>query len=163
MSKPILCLDFDGVIHSYTSGWQGVGVCADPPVNNTLTFLYEATKVFKVAIYSSRSKSLAGRAAMRRYMREHFNLSLTFSPDHDADWLHEAVYYPWFKPSAFITIDDRALTFNGSWGDYHPASLLAFKPWNKRADGPKGQDGQLRDEPKSAPPPQQMSTKGRES
>lgn len=30
------------------------------------------------------------------------------------------------------------------------------------ADGPKGQDGQLRDEPKSAPPPQQMSTKGRE-
>jgi hypothetical protein len=32
MTKPILCLDFDGVIHSYSSGWKGADVIPDPPV-----------------------------------------------------------------------------------------------------------------------------------
>lgn len=132
MSKPILCLDFDGVLHGYTSGWKGAGVADDPPVPGAREFLYEASKRFRLAIYSSRSKSLAGRAAMRRYVRKHFEHSLTFSPHHpDHDWLSEAIWYPWFKPPAFITIDDRAIQFDGTW----PAldALAAFKPWNKRA------------------------------
>jgi len=128
--KPILCLDFDGVLHSYTSGWKGVHVADDPPVEGAVSFLVEATKHFKVAIYSSRSKSIRGRACMRRYMRKHFNVSLTFSPDHSCDLLYEELSFPWFKPSAFITIDDRALTFTGEW----PAiqDLKGFKPWNKK-------------------------------
>lgn len=132
--KPILCLDFDGVIHSYSSGWQGAGVCADPPVPGTLEFLIEATKHFRVMIYSSRSKSFVGRRAMKRYVREHFEVPLTFSPYHEHDWLHEAIGFPWFKPSAFVTIDDRALTFSGNWSDYSTQSLQAFKPWNKQGN-----------------------------
>lgn len=129
--KPILCLDFDGVIHGYQSGWQGMGVCNDPPVPGTCHFLEEATKHFRVAIYSSRSKSLIGRRAMKRYMRERFEVLLTFSPDHDRDTLYEMLEWPWFKPSAFLTIDDRALTFNGSWDIFNPQALREFKPWNK--------------------------------
>lgn len=132
MGKPILCLDFDGVIHSYTSGWKGAGVCNDPPVEGTLDFLYEATKHYRVMIYSSRSKSLSGRRAMKRYIKKHFAEPLTFSPYHDADFIHEAIEFPWFKPSAFITIDDRALTFTGDWSDFTPTKLKAFKPWNKK-------------------------------
>ena len=35
MSKPILCLDFDGVLHSYTSGWRGARI-PDPSKNPRL-------------------------------------------------------------------------------------------------------------------------------
>ena len=129
--KPILCLDFDGVIHSYTSGWQGAGVANDPPVPGTADFLHEATKRFTVAIYSSRSKSFAGRACMKQYMRKHFDHSLYGSEDHSWDFLHEELKYPWFKPSAYVTIDDRAITFEGVWPTID--ALFAFKPWNKRA------------------------------
>lgn len=140
MPKPILCLDFDGVIHSYTSGWQGAGVCNDPPVPGTSEFLEEATKRYRVMIYSSRSKSLSGRWAMRRYMKQHFALPLTFSPDHEHDWLYEAVSFPWFKPPALLTIDDRALTFTGDWRDFSPDILGRFQPWNKRPTQTKGPD-----------------------
>lgn len=132
MGKPILCLDFDGVIHSYTSGWQGAGVCNDPPVEGTREFLHEATKHFRVMVYSSRSKSFRGRRAMKRYMKRHFADALTFSPYHTEDFLHEEIGYPWFKPPALITIDDRALTFTGDWSDFAPERLFRFKPWNKQ-------------------------------
>jgi hypothetical protein len=132
MGKPILCLDFDGVIHSYASGWKGAGNIPDAPVEGTEAFLLEATKHFRVEVFSSRSKSFAGRRAMKRYVREHFNYPTTFSPDHGSDWLYEELRFPWFKPSALITIDDRALTFSGNWSDYGMDALFGFKPWNKR-------------------------------
>ncbi len=146
--KPILCLDFDGVIHSYTSGWQGTGVCNDPPVEGTHEFLRKAINVFQVMIYSSRSKSFKGRRAMKRYMREHFSqyadeefAKLYFSePEFDdipvgpPETVADRIKYPWFKPPAFLTIDDRAITFEGDWESavYDPKALLNFKPWNKK-------------------------------
>lgn len=36
------------------------------------------------------------------------------------------------KPAAFLTIDDRAIQFDGHWPDV--AELRAFKPWNKRQE-----------------------------
>ena len=39
MSKPILCLDFDGVIHSYASGWKGADVIPDAAVPGAMEFL----------------------------------------------------------------------------------------------------------------------------
>lgn len=36
-----ICIDFDGVLHSYTSGWQGEDVASDPPVPGAIEWLRE--------------------------------------------------------------------------------------------------------------------------
>lgn len=71
MNKPILCVDFDGVIHSYTSGWKGSATVSDPPVPGALRWLWKATEWFDVQIYSSRSKDTGGREAMWYWMAAH--------------------------------------------------------------------------------------------
>lgn len=70
--KPILCLDFDGVIHSYSSGWQGAAVIPDAPVTGAMRFIWDATDHFRVAIYSSRSGQRGGIKAMQRWLNKHF-------------------------------------------------------------------------------------------
>ena len=40
------------------------------------------------------------------------------------------IAFPEHKPSAAISIDDRAVTFTGSWPSIE--TLQAFKPWNKQ-------------------------------
>lgn len=128
-NKLILCLDFDGVLHSYSSGWKGPTVIPDPPVEGAMSFLWGATDYFRVAIFSSRSHHWGGRRAMKIWLRHHF---LDYWGTHRAeaeDKLAE-IEWPLFKPSAFLTIDDRALQFTGEWPEI--AKLQQFKPWNRR-------------------------------
>lgn len=125
--KPILCLDFDGVIHSYVSGWQGDTVIIDPIVPGFFEWAERAAKLFRLVIYSSRSKNPNAIVAMQKYL----------TAQHAAwcDGRGELALMPPLeftaeKPAAFLTIDDRALTFDGTWPD--PEMLRNFKPWNKR-------------------------------
>jgi hypothetical protein len=125
-TKPILCIDFDGVVHSYTSGWHGATIIPDPPVPGALEWLQGAQELFDVCIYSSRSKHPGGIEAMQEWFEFHsallgyakvaFMEKLTFSAE---------------KPAAFLTIDDRAICFQG-WDKLDARDLLNFKPWNKR-------------------------------
>ena len=125
MSKPILCLDFDGVIHSYSSGWKGADVIPDPPVAGAIDFIVRSLEHFKVTIYSSRSGQKDGIYAMRKWLRRHW-LEGGFAGD-----LEMQIEWPTEKPAAFITIVDRALTFDGTWPDIE--ALKQFQPWNKRS------------------------------
>lgn len=115
--KPILSLDFDGVLHSYKSGWQGFDVIPDPPVEGAVAFVNEAVKHFHVAVYSSRSSRQEGRIAMVKWLREN-------------GFPAQELTYPAVKPPAFLTIDDRCMCFSGLFPD--PSELLAFEPWYKK-------------------------------
>jgi hypothetical protein len=142
MNKPILCVDFDGVIHSYTSGWKGETIIPDPPVKGALRWLWKATEWWNVQIYSSRSKSPEAREAMFNWMVNHSRAE--FGPDHpmsgedDEARANYPITFAYEKPSAFLTIDDRAICFEGDWHDLDAADLLHFKPWNKRNFGATG-------------------------
>ena len=153
--KALICLDFDGVIHSYTSGWRGPRCIPDPPVEGALPFIVKMLDHFKVAIYSSRSHRWFGRLAMQRWLRHHltalapvYELTPAWWLDRiqrtafaEPTWMDEVdiavsgviseIMWPTYKPAALVTIDDRALTFNGDWPTLR--ELADFQPWNKRA------------------------------
>jgi hypothetical protein len=121
--KPILCLDFDGVCHSYTTPWVDTHIIPDPPVPGMWRFLERAIHHFDVHIYSSRSALPIGIAAMRQWFLTHAESG------YQKDIVNKWLKFPSTKPPAFLTLDDRALLFTGMWPD--PITLLDFKPWNK--------------------------------
>lgn len=122
MSKPILCLDFDGVIHLYTSGWKGADIIPDDPVPGAFNFIIRALEYFEVHIFSSRSGQPGGIGAMEDWFIENgWEGTFLTGP--------EFLHFPTEKPAAMVTIDDRAITFTGTFPDAE--ELLNFKPWNK--------------------------------
>lgn len=126
MSKPILCLDFDGVIHSYTSGWKGADVVSDPPVPFVGDFIHRASDHFNIAVYSSRSGQPGGIPAMQDHVLSALYRDM---PEEVADAVFAGIAWPLEKPPAMVTIDDRAITFTGEWPSIE--TLQTFKPWNK--------------------------------
>lgn len=130
MSKPILCLDFDGVLHSYDSGWHGADKCADDPTDGAMRFLWEALDHFTVAVFSSRSRQRGGRKAMKTWLRKHFIAYWAADRTTAEDKLAE-IQWPQEKPPAFLSIDDRAIQFTSDWSVLQPDKLLTFRPWNK--------------------------------
>lgn len=117
---PILCVDFDGVIHSYEHGWQG-GKIYGTVTDGFFDWLKEAQKFFRVVIYSSRSKDPGGIVDMKRWLAHHNGGVVP----HDLEFAAE-------KPPAFLTIDDRCVRFDGSWSGLDPNKLREFKPWMMR-------------------------------
>lgn len=137
MRKPILCLDFDGVLHSYTSGWHGASTVSDPPVEGAMSFLVQAVVDFEVHVFSSRSNQPGGVAAMQDWMIRHMREYLMQSCGMDEDIAQQrailkvtrSIEWPTEKPPASVTLDDRAIQFTGSWPSID--ELKRFKPWNK--------------------------------
>lgn len=80
-----------------------------------------------VVIHSSRARYWGGISAMRQWLKYHAGAMWYDSPG--CPGLENVRFTRW-KPSAMVTIDDRAVTFTGEFPDL--GDLRNFKPWNKK-------------------------------
>ncbi len=109
-----ICLDFDGVINSYKSGWQGETIIPDPLVLDTKAAIDRLRKEgWRVLVYSTRCKTAKGREAIRKYLRENGIFVDEICTD---------------KPTALIYVDDRGLKFNGEWSQTL-REIATYKNW----------------------------------
>ena len=132
--KKTICVDFDGVIHSYTSGWKGADVIPDPPVDGAFEGLYRlcADPEIDVAIHSSRSGQENAIEAMQEWLnkwdaayRDAYQIS------NAKPHLIQMVRFPVDKPPAMVYVDDRGINFDGDWSKI-TTELKDFTPWNKQ-------------------------------
>lgn len=120
-TKKTVVVDFDGVIHAYTSGWKGATVISDPPVAGAIAWLGQAADRFQLAVWSARSREKGGIEAMREWLT---------SNGLPAEVLAQIAFPKGGKPAAHVYLDDRAISFEGTF----PALdvLEAFEPWHRR-------------------------------
>lgn len=114
--KQSIGLDFDGVVHSYTSGWQGYDVIPDPPTLGVKEAIREMRKTHNVIIYSCRACEPEGRDAIEVYLAK-YGIEVDGITDR--------------KPVAEFIVDDRAVTFHGDWAGILRIFHAGFIPWNK--------------------------------
>lgn len=130
--KKTLCIDFDGVIHSYESGWQKdaeipEAAIPDPPVPGAISWLVGMSHYYKLAIYSTRSSHPEGRKAIQAWIEEHVFDYLDENSD-EFKRVMESITFPDSKPPAIITLDDRAICFRGTFPSRQ--EIENFRPWN---------------------------------
>ncbi len=120
--KPILSVKFDGVINSFSSGWQGADVLPDPPVEGAFAFLAEASRTFAVCVSSTRTRMKGGLYAMRRWFkRHHWPCTASGKP--------EGIYFPVQTPACFLVIDDKCFLFTGTFPT--PVDLTKFRSYRE--------------------------------
>ena len=117
--KKTVVFDFDGVIHSYTSGWRGETNIPDPPVSGIDRALRGMKAAgYEVVIVSTRCSTQAGVDAINLWLYQNGL----------AQYMDKVCKE---KPPAIVYIDDRAICFDGD-----PDALLDkvqnFKPWYQK-------------------------------
>ena len=111
-----VCIDFDGVIHSYIQSWVSEDIIPDLPVKGIKEAIDQLRMSgFKIVIFSSRALSEKGKTAVINYLNRY-------------DIKYDGITSE--KIPAMVYIDDRAICFDGN------ALALVdkvknFKPWNR--------------------------------
>lgn len=133
MRRQTICVDFDGVLHSYESGWKGASVIPDPPVPGAMQWLADlcdpllGEDAMRVVVCSARASRPWGWWAIRRWLLrrliEHFAAHTSLAYD-----IYDSIKVTSTKPAASVYVDDRAWRFDGV---KFPTSveLRNHRPW----------------------------------
>lgn len=97
--KKTVAVDFDGVLHSYTSGWTGIEP-TDPPCEGAVGFIQGLSNNYTVVVVSSRAIDPGGAFAIERWLQKHGFPKLDVTSE---------------KVPAVAYIDDRAVVYDGDF------------------------------------------------
>lgn len=112
--KKTVVFDFDGVIHSYISGWQGIDVIPDPPVEGIREAIEDLRGLgYEIVVVSTRCSTNKGMEAVKDYLNENGIMVDRICKE---------------KPPAIVYVDDRAICFDGNPRNLK-VRIEAFKPW----------------------------------
>lgn len=112
-----VCVDFDGVLHSYVTPWQAAHICPDPPVEGAIEWLNEIIEEFDVVVHTTRGDQPGGNAAVNIWLKEH---------GYRGPYLKVTSQ----KVPALVYIDDRGWRFDGT--NFPTADEIhRARPWNK--------------------------------
>ena len=141
--RDAIAIDFDGVLHSYVSGWKGVSVIADHPVPGAIGWLIGIAMYspYDIIIHSCRCREQEGIEAIENWIYDQVKTQL----NHSSQYAYEEGYQEMEddlvsvcasivcsaekSTKAFIFIDDRGWKFNGTFPSL--TELDHFKPWYK--------------------------------
>lgn len=107
-----IALDFDGVLHSYTSPWTTASEISDPPVPGAVEAVKEWLDAgFEVIVTSARAQNPEGVIAIKKWLKANGFPALAVHPKHKAT----------------LYIDDRGFRFEGHFPSAEEISGL--KTW----------------------------------
>ena len=117
-----ICIDFDGVLHDYSKGFQGENVFGDMiPGADT------GTQVLKkngntIIIYTTRPVS----DELKQWLKDN-----NIAYDHINENPKQPKGAEGCKLIADMYIDDRGICFRGDWSEWFLRSIGEFSPWQK--------------------------------
>jgi hypothetical protein len=119
MSKKTVVFDFDGVVHSYKSGWKGARHIPDPPIDGIKEAIDGIRAAgYEVVIVSTRCAEIGGQTAIEGWLDM---------------WDINVDYVCKKKPPAIVYIDDRAICFDGD-SKTLLSKIQEFRPWYQKGE-----------------------------
>ena len=122
MDKKTICIDFDGVIHDYSNGWQGEDVFGQMIPNADTATQVLKKKGWQVIIFTTRKKT----KKLEKWLSEH---KIAY------DYVNENPNQPENssgKIVADVYLDDRGICFRGRWDEWLIRDILDFEPWEEQ-------------------------------